>query len=160
LKLVGYFTEFAHSCYHTAFDLNFVLEERMIKSHYDKKTKVFSLRVEDVEEQIKKDIEDGFIPFFFGFVVGGTGLGLADPIAEILKITQKYGLYTVVDAAWAGIARFCPEHRNPSCKVLEGANSFLVNFDKWGMGGHPGAVMFIDDRHSFVEAMGGNAPRP
>ncbi len=33
LKFVGYYTEFAHNCYHTAFERNFVHEERMIKSH-------------------------------------------------------------------------------------------------------------------------------
>ncbi len=92
--------------------------------------------------------------------MGGTGLGLTDPIAEILAVTKKYGLYTNIDAAWAGITRFCPELRTPSCKVLEGANSFLANFGKWGMCSMPGSIMLVDDRHSFAESMGGNAPRP
>jgi len=33
-----------------------------------------------VKAQIQKDIDEGFTPFFFGFCIGGTGLGLADPI--------------------------------------------------------------------------------
>ena len=41
--------------------------------------------------------------------MGGTGLGLTDPIEDIVKITKKYKIFTNVDAAWAGIARFCPE---------------------------------------------------
>ena len=28
------------------------------------------------------------------------------------------------------------------------------------MSGMPGSFLFVDDRHTFVELMGGNAPRP
>jgi len=39
LKFVGYFTEFAHSCFHSAFRHNFVYEERMIPADYNTETK-------------------------------------------------------------------------------------------------------------------------
>lgn len=43
LKFVAYYTEFAHSCYHSAFEMNYVYEERMIPADYNRETKVFSI---------------------------------------------------------------------------------------------------------------------
>ena len=46
----------------------------------------------------------------------------------------------------------CPELRKEG---YEKANSYLVNFGKWGMTGMPGCFMAVDDRHALVESMGG-----
>jgi aromatic-L-amino-acid decarboxylase len=154
LKFVAYYTEFAHSCFHDAFEKNFVYEERKIPADYNKETKTFSINVESVKEQIEKDIKEGFTPFFFGFCIGGTGLGLCDPVEEILPVIKDYKMYTMVDAAWAGVAHFCPEHRQ-QVEGLRHVNAITVNFAKGGMSGMPGAMYFHDDRHALVESMGG-----
>ncbi|WP_405108116.1 pyridoxal-dependent decarboxylase [Phaeobacter sp. BS52] len=62
--------------------------------------------------------------------VGGTGVGATDPVDQILDIAEKYGLYTHVDAAWAGSAMICPEYRH-YWPGIERADSIVFNPHKW-----------------------------
>ena len=88
--------------------------------------------------------------------MGGTGLGLCDPIEQILPEIKEFGMYTMADAAWAGPAHFTPELRQQE-EGLRHMNAITVNFAKAGMSGLPGSMYFHDDRHALVESMGGDA---
>jgi aromatic-L-amino-acid decarboxylase len=64
--------------------------------------------------------------------VGTTSTTSSDPVAEIAA--RKAGAWLHVDAAYAGSAWVCPEHRNED---VSGADSLVVNPHKWlltGMG--------------------------
>ena len=44
--------------------------------------------------------------------LGGTAIGASDPVEEIVAVAQAEGLYTHMDAAWAGSAMICEENRS------------------------------------------------
>jgi aromatic-L-amino-acid decarboxylase len=62
--------------------------------------------------------------------VGTTSTTSIDPVAEIARVCERYGMWLHVDAAYAGAAAIAPEFRH----VLEGcerADSLVVNPHKW-----------------------------
>ncbi|WP_293573071.1 pyridoxal-dependent decarboxylase [Phaeobacter sp.] len=83
-----------------------------------------------LEAAIQADIAAGHQPAGVILCVGGTGVGATDPVAEVLDIAEKHGLYTHVDAAWAGSAMICPEYRH-YWPGIERADSIVFNPHKW-----------------------------
>ncbi len=83
-----------------------------------------------LEAAIKADLESNLQPAGVILCVGGTGTGATDPMDRCLEIARKYGLYTHVDAAWAGSAMICPEYRY-YCPGIEQADSIVFNPHKW-----------------------------
>ncbi len=83
-----------------------------------------------LEAAILSDLDSGLHPAGVILCVGGTSTGAADPIDECLKIAWKYGLYSHVDAAWAGSAMICPEFRH-YWPGIEQADSIVFNPHKW-----------------------------
>ncbi|ATF16780.1 pyridoxal phosphate-dependent decarboxylase family protein [Phaeobacter gallaeciensis] len=79
---------------------------------------------------IEADIAAGHQPAGVVLCVGGTGVGATDPVDQILDVAEKYGLYTHVDAAWAGSAMICPEYRH-YWPGIERADSIVFNPHKW-----------------------------
>ncbi|KUJ73251.1 amino acid decarboxylase [Ruegeria marisrubri] len=85
---------------------------------------------EALETAIQADLESGFQPAGVILCVGGTGTGATDPVDRCLDIAEKYGLYSHVDAAWAGSAMICPEYRD-YWPGIERADSIVFNPHKW-----------------------------
>ena len=56
--------------------------------------------------------------------------GAIDPTAAIAVVAQEHGAWLHVDAAWAGVAAVCPEHRWIHDGV-EHADSYVTNPHKW-----------------------------
>lgn len=83
-----------------------------------------------LEAAIIADKEAGLHPAGVILCVGGTGTGATDPIAACLDVAERHGLYTHVDAAWAGSAMICPEYRDMWAGV-ERADSIVFNPHKW-----------------------------
>ena len=83
-----------------------------------------------LEGAIQADIDSNLQPAGVILCVGGTGTGATDPVDDCLKIAQKYGLYTHVDAAWAGSAMICPEYRHYWPGIAQ-ADSIVFNPHKW-----------------------------
>ncbi|SEQ13984.1 pyridoxal phosphate-dependent decarboxylase family protein [Thalassovita taeanensis] len=83
-----------------------------------------------LEAQISADIQEGYLPVGVIACTGGTGTGACDDIAATCAIAQKYGLYSHVDAAWAGSAMICPEYRTLWAGI-EAADSVVFNPHKW-----------------------------
>ena len=79
---------------------------------------------------IEADIAAGLQPAGLILCVGGTGTGATDPVDECLQIAEEYGLYSHIDAAWAGSAMICPEYRH-YWPGVERADSIVFNPHKW-----------------------------
>ncbi|XP_071941824.1 cysteine sulfinic acid decarboxylase-like [Antedon mediterranea] len=57
---------------------------------------------EELEKEIEKATQDGFLPFFVNATSGTTVLGAYDPLEPIADICKKHDLWLHVDAAWGG----------------------------------------------------------
>jgi aromatic-L-amino-acid decarboxylase len=62
--------------------------------------------------------------------VGTTATTAVDPVAEVAPLAEAAGAWLHVDAAYAGAAMICPEHRWAFAGV-EHADSLVVNPHKW-----------------------------
>ena len=71
----------------------------------------FRMSVPALEEAIRRDREAGCLPMAVVATAGTTSTTSVDPIAEILGICRREGLWLHVDAAYAGSAAVCPELR-------------------------------------------------
>jgi aromatic-L-amino-acid decarboxylase len=83
-----------------------------------------------LDAAIRADLAAGFVPAGVIACTGATGMGACDDIAAICQVAQAHGLYTHVDAAWAGAAMICPEYRD-LWKGVEMADSVVFNPHKW-----------------------------
>ncbi len=82
-----------------------------------------------LEEQIIKDLADGFIPTYVNCTAGTTVLGAFDPINELADITEKYDVWLHVDGAYSGSVIFSDKYKH-LVKGIERSNSFSYNAHK------------------------------
>ncbi|MGO4914696.1 pyridoxal phosphate-dependent decarboxylase family protein [Pseudogemmobacter sp. W21_MBD1_M6] len=102
---------------------------------------------------IVADQAAGFVPAGVILCVGGTSIGATDDIAACLAVARTHGLYTHVDAAWAGSAMICPEFR-PLWQGIDGADSIVFNPHKWLGVQFDCAVQFIADPRPQIKTLG------
>jgi aromatic-L-amino-acid decarboxylase len=101
---------------------------------------------------IRRDREGGLVPAGLVLCVGATSTGASDPIAPCLAVAREAGLYTHVDAAWAGSAMICEEFR-PLWAGIEGADSIVVNPHKWLGAQFDCSIQFLRDPRPQIEAL-------
>ena len=89
-----------------------------------------SMDPDALRKAITEDRKAGMLPAGVMGVVGATGIGVSDDLEALGRVVEEEGLYGHVDAAWAGSATVCPEHRH----LIEGLsrwNSYVFNPHKW-----------------------------
>jgi aromatic-L-amino-acid decarboxylase len=84
--------------------------------------------------------------------VGTTSTGAVDPTAAIAEVTAEHGAWLHVDAAWAGVAAVCPEHRWIHDGV-EHADSYVTNPHKWLLTTFDCSAFWVRDRTELVGAL-------
>ncbi len=90
----------------------------------------YRMDVGALEKAITADRKAGRRPLAVVATVGTTSTTSVDPVPGIADVCEREGLWLHVDAAYAGSAAVCPEHR----WCLEGcdrADSFVFNPHKW-----------------------------
>jgi glutamate/tyrosine decarboxylase-like PLP-dependent enzyme len=90
----------------------------------------FQMKVDVLEDQIKKDIDAGFVPFLVVGTAGSVSTGAIDPLIEIAAICRKYELWFHVDGAYGAPAAVLPE-ASEQLKALSTADSVAVDPHKW-----------------------------
>ena len=106
-----------------------------------------------LDRHIAEDRAAGHLPIGVVLCAGGTSIGAFDRIEETLAVAKKHGLYTHVDAAWAGSAMICPEFRQLWAGV-EGADSIVFNPHKWLGVQFDCAVQFLSDADPQIRTLG------
>jgi aromatic-L-amino-acid decarboxylase len=84
--------------------------------------------------------------------VGTTSVGAVDPVGEIAGAISRPDVWLHVDAAWAGSALVCPEHRWMA-EGLEHADSLCINPHKWLLTNFDCDLFWTRSRRDLVEAM-------
>lgn len=106
----------------------------------------------DLAAQIDTDLATGFIPCCVVATVGTTGSTSIDPLPEIGRIANKHDLWLHVDAALAGSAAICPEHRW-IFDGIEMADSLVFNPHKWLLTNFDCSAYFVKDPAHLEQAM-------
>ncbi|MGI9354623.1 MAG: pyridoxal phosphate-dependent decarboxylase family protein [Rhizobiaceae bacterium] len=91
---------------------------------------LFAMDVGALKQAIADDRAAGRQPAGIVICVGGTSIGATDEVAAICDVAQEEGLYTHLDAAWAGSAMICEEFRY-LWTGAERADSIVLNPHKW-----------------------------
>jgi len=113
----------------------------------------FAMDPDALRRAIQADRAAGYCPAGVVLCVGGTSIGASDPIAPCLDVARAEGLYTHVDAAWAGSAMICPEFRTLWAGV-DGADSIVFNPHKWLGVQFDCSVQFLADPTPQVRSLG------
>ncbi|HZW10600.1 MAG TPA: pyridoxal-dependent decarboxylase [Phycisphaerales bacterium] len=103
----------------------------------------------------------GPIPIACVATLGTTGVGAVDPVTEIGAELGRAGaergaepgaIWLHVDAAWAGSALVCPEHRAMATGLAR-ADSLCINPHKWLLTSFDCDLFWTRARRDLVEAM-------
>lgn len=112
----------------------------------------FALNTTALAQAIEKDVASGLTPVFIVSALGTTGTGAVDPIDAIGELARRYGMWHHVDAAWAGNAMICAEHRLHQ-GTLENVDSYTFNPHKWLFTNFDCNVFWVADRKPLLDAL-------
>jgi len=96
---------------------------------YIKSNKVGQIDVSEFKKQLKKDIANGFVPFYLNATAGTTVLCAFDDLAELSPICKEHNIWLHVDGAFGGTVIFTDKY-NHLVKGIELTDSFCFNAHK------------------------------
>ena len=148
-RLRVYVSSHAHSSVEKAVFLSGIGRENLVKIAVDDDG---AMRVDALQAAIDADRAAGHLPCALVAVLGATGVGVSDRLDEVLPVACAEGLFSHVDAAWAGSALICPEMRDMA-KGIEQADSVVMNPHKWLMTNFDCSAHFIKSVEDFKKTM-------
>lgn len=113
---------------------------------------VFAMDADALAEMLSADEAAGFLPCLVAATVGTTSAGSIDPVARISEIAGPSGAWVHVDAAWAGAAAVCPEHRD-LVDGLEQVDSYCFNPHKWLLTNFDCSAFYVADSTPLVDSL-------
>ena len=113
----------------------------------------FAMKPEALQAAIDADRAAGFTPAGLILCTGGTAIGASDNLPPLIEIAKAEGLYSHLDAAWAGSAMICPELRT-AWQGVEGCDSIVFNPHKWLGAQFDCSVQFLRDPTDQLRTMG------
>ena len=148
-RLVAYASDQAHSSVEKALAIAGVGRENLRRVEVDGE---LALSVPALENAIRRDREQGAVPFFACATVGTTSSTAIDPVRAIGEVCAREGLWLHVDAAHAGSAAICPEHRALHDGV-ELADSYCFNPHKWLLTNFDCDLFYVADRAALIRTL-------
>lgn len=110
------------------------------------------MNVAALKQAIARDREAGHLPAGIITCVGGTSAGATDDLDAVMDVAEAEGLYSHVDAAWAGAAMICPEYRDLWQGVAR-ADSMVLNPHKWLGAQFDCTTHFLRDPSELVKTL-------
>jgi len=111
-----------------------------------------AIDVDALRAAVAEDAAAGHRPVMVHVAAGSTSTGAMDDIAAVAEAVRAHDLWLHVDAAWAGVAAVCPEHRDHLAGV-EAADSFVTNPHKWLLTTFDCSTFWVRDRAALTGAL-------
>ncbi|MEL6915501.1 MAG: pyridoxal-dependent decarboxylase [Pseudomonadota bacterium] len=105
----------------------------------------YAMNVDALEAAIEGDRSAGHTPAGIVAITGGTGIGASDDLDAIADVAARAGLYTHLDAAWAGSAMIAEDLRSPIWDGAQRFDSVVFNPHKWLGAQFDCSVQFLRD---------------
>jgi aromatic-L-amino-acid decarboxylase len=112
----------------------------------------FRMQPAALAEQIAADRAAGLTPCVVVATVGTTSSLAVDPLPAIGQVCREQGVWLHVDAAMAGAAALCPEHRGQHAGLVA-ADSYCVNPHKWLFTNFDCDCFFVADRAHLIRTL-------
>ncbi|MQA05480.1 MAG: aminotransferase class V-fold PLP-dependent enzyme [Streptosporangiales bacterium] len=106
-----------------------------------------------LQRLLTADIAAGATPTMVCATVGTTGTGAVDPVRSIGEICAAHGIWLHVDAAYAGVATVCPDHRHLIDGVAEYADSYCTDPHKWLLTNFDCTALWVGDEAALTGAL-------
>ena len=111
-----------------------------------------AMSVPALAEMLAADVAAGLRPVLVCPTVGTTGTGAVDPVREVALAARVHGAWVHVDAAWAGVAALCPEHRD-LVDGVELVDSFCTDAHKWLLTAFDASLLWVRDARALPAAL-------
>lgn len=111
-----------------------------------------AMDVDALRDALVEDVEAGLRPVMVHVAVGSTSTGAVDDVRAVAEVVREWGVWLHVDAAWAGVAAVCPEHRDHLAGV-GAADSFVTNPHKWLLTTFDCSTFWVRDRAALTGAL-------
>ena len=111
-----------------------------------------AMDTEALAAQVTADREAGLVPFFVCATLGTTSTLAIDPVPAIAEICMQNRLWLHVDAAMAGTATLCEEHRYLN-RGIENADSYCFNPHKWMFTNFDCDCFYLADRRELIDTL-------
>lgn len=112
-----------------------------------------AMRTDALERAMREDVESGLVPMFVCATVGTTGTHGVDRLGEVSRVVERARggapVWIHVDAAHAGAALVCDEHRW-MIDGVHGCDSLCFNPHKWLLVNFDCDAFWVRDRESLV----------
>jgi aromatic-L-amino-acid/L-tryptophan decarboxylase len=125
--LVVYASAETHSCLQKAVELLGIGSENLRKIAVDEN---FEVRIDLLEEQLKQDKANGFLPFCIVGNAGTVNTGAIDDLEMIAAIAKREGMWFHIDGAFGAVPKLLPEYTE-RLKGVELADSIAFDYHKW-----------------------------
>lgn len=89
-----------------------------------------TINTDALENQIKEDLANGFLPFCIIGNAGTVNTGAIDDLMALSAISKKHEMWFHVDGAYGGLASVLPSIKQ-RYSGLEKADSIALDFHKW-----------------------------
>ncbi|KAJ1923002.1 hypothetical protein IWQ60_006153 [Tieghemiomyces parasiticus] len=110
------------------------------------------LKAETLRQAVDEDQAQGLVPFFVTATFGTTSTASIDDIPGIVDTARHFGIWSHIDAAYAGSALVCPEFRSLAGGI-NGADSFNVNLHKWLLVHFDCTCLYVKDKQALKDAI-------
>lgn len=147
-RLVAYASDQAHSSVEKGARIAGLRHLRLVPSDG-----AYAMRVDELAAQMAADAAAGLVPCFVAATVGTTSSGAIDPVAAIAEVASAHGAWVHVDAAYAGSAAVCAEHRDELLDGFDRIDSYVFNPHKWLLTNFDCSAFFVADRRPLVDAL-------
>jgi aromatic-L-amino-acid/L-tryptophan decarboxylase len=151
--LTVYTTEHAHSSIAKAVALAGFGRDNLRFVDVDPVT--YAMRPQALAKILEEDVAAGRRPAAVVVNVGTTGTTAVDPLAQIVPLARRYGMWVHVDAAMAGSALLLPEMRW-LIDGVEGADSLSWNPHKWLGTVLDCSLLYVADPAHLIRVMSTN----
>jgi aromatic-L-amino-acid decarboxylase len=111
-----------------------------------------ALRIDELAAAVAADRSAGRVPCLVQATIGTTSSLAVDPVAAIADVAAGAGMWLHVDAALAGTATVCPEHR-PLLAGVDRADSYVTNPHKWLFTTFDCSLLWVADRRALTSAL-------
>jgi aromatic-L-amino-acid/L-tryptophan decarboxylase len=111
-----------------------------------------ALRPDALAAAVADDRAAGRVPCLVMATIGTTSSLAVDPVVAIGPVADEAGMWLHVDAAMAGSAAVCPEHRDQQAG-LDRADSYVFNPHKWLFTTFDCSCFWVADRAALTRAL-------